>query len=264
MATKRAVGASLAAAAIFSSILLSNFVLVFGAQQNLLLVSRAAEERTLYDQAVVVESIALLDLLDGAQEILSSGHFTCTNAISSVFMALAAERKKIGWGGVDVSATLAPGSDTTLEERASSLKPFGGSMIGHTNLVALAELRGSSPDGVVRINATEPHLLHLPLRLRALVAVCLDAVSQVSTGLSRLGLGLCNATTVREVMNSVSEVVRESAATQGFSSTLTYGLSSLPPCSVRFTMATSQNSVVGPEGPFSFQVEETVLLQTQA
>ncbi len=257
MAARRAVAASIASAVIFSSILLSNYILYSGAQQNFWLVSVATEERASYDQSFLVKSVAVLDLLDGAQELLSSGSFACSNASATAYRMVSAEEVKIGWDGFRAGARLTAGPDATHADNLTALRPFSGSAAGWMNFEAMVYVEGGSADGMVNFSKGEGHLLNLPLRLQALTETCLSATTQISSALRAIGSMLCNASVLASTMESLGRPLEASAASAGFSISITYGVVSTQTCQVEYRVQVAQDSISGPEGSFTFSAAES-------
>jgi len=256
MATRRAVAASIASAVLFSSLILSNFIIFSGAAQGFRYDSLAAEEETYFDRALVVRSLAVLDLLDGAQALISSNRFVCSSAAVAISLFLATERVDLASGGLSAASAISLAADATISDNLTTLRPFAGSVRGWTNMMTTSSVRGESPDGTVIYDKTEVHLLSLPLRLDALTADCLDAQSKLSSALSALGTNLCNSTILSEAVSSVSDAVSLSGNPDGFSVTIAYGIVSTKPCEVEFAVSARQSDIPGPAGTFGFTEEE--------
>ncbi|MDV3293757.1 MAG: hypothetical protein LYZ70_05755 [Nitrososphaerales archaeon] len=262
MATRKGVGASIASAIIFSSLLVSNYVLFSAEQQNLQLASVASEERHAYDQALVVRSVAVLDLLVGAQRTLASRTFTCSNASAAVYRLLAAEVVRVGWDGFRARAVLLAGPDSTLADNLTSLQPFNGSVKGWSNFEALTSVEGASPDESVAYSKDEVHLVNIPLRLEALSEVCVEAAGVVSSALARAGAQLCNSTSLALTLESISPALTLYAESIGFFLSLDSTVIAQAPCRVAYGVVVSQGSVLGPEGPFTFVAQESGILSS--
>lgn len=261
MADRRAVGASLAASVIFSSILISNFVLVSAERQKFELTSIASEERGFYDQAVVVKAAAIVGLLDKMQEALSSRTFQCANATIAISLLASSEKSDVGWQGVSASAQLSAGPQQTISDDVLALAPFNGSVTGLANFEVRLSVVGKSPDSSVALGANESHLVNLPIRLPALVSTCLQSVGLVLSSLEGVGGQLCNATVVENTINPVASALESEAASSGFLLTISYALVPGPACAVSFTVFVLQDSIPGPDGPFSFSASEEVEVQ---
>lgn len=262
MGTRKGVGASIASAIIFSSLLLSNYVLFSAEQQNLRLASVASEERFAYDQALLVRSVAVLDLLVGAQRTLASETFTCSNASAAVYQLSAAEVVRVGWDGFRARAVLLAGPDSTIADNLTALQPFNGSVHGWLSFEALTSVEGASPDESVVFRKDEAHLVNIPLRLEALTEVCVGAALRVSLALAGAGTQLCNSSALALTMESIRPALALSAAAAGFSLSLDSRIITLTPCEVAYGVVVSQESVPGPEGPFTFSAEESGIVSS--
>jgi hypothetical protein len=257
MAGRRAIGASLAAAIVFSSILLSNFTLVSGEQQRLHLVSIATEERALYDQAVVLTGASAIELLDATQVVLSSRTFSCSNAAAELSGVASGEATHANASGVSVASHLAGGPPGRVLDSFPGVHPFNGTTAGLLDFRFDAQILGTTPDSSVTLRSNESHVVSLPVRLSSLVAVCLGAVSDTISVLQALGSQVCNSTIVNGALSSLGALLSGSATREGFSLGLAYTLPSRASCTVWFTVRVSQHPVLGPEGPFSFSAQQS-------
>lgn len=255
MATRKAVAASIAATILFSSLIVSNFVIFSGSEENFRLVSLATEERAYHVQSVLISETSALDMLDGAQGLLSSGRFTCSNATDSVAHVIGSEVVHLGWGGLRADSTMTLSTGEPAKDNLTGLRPFNGSVWGMTDLGALITVQGNAPDGSVRYFRSEQHLLNIPLRLGALTERCLDAEADVSAALTRLGGQMCNSSSLAAVETLVASEAR-SAAAAGFSLSIDYFVISVQPCRVGYLVSAEQANVAGPEGTFAFTEDE--------
>ncbi len=255
MATRKGVAASIAATILFSSLIVSNFVIFSGSEEDFRLVSLATEERAFHVQSVLITETSALDMLDGAQRLLSSGHFTCSNATDSVAHVISSEVVHLSWGGLRADSTMTLSSGDPARDNLTGLHPFNGSVGGMTDLSAFIAVQGNAPDGSVRYFRSEQHLLNIPLRLGALTERCLDAESEVSAALASLGGQACNSSSLAGVETLVASEV-ESAAAAGFSLSIDYFVTSAQPCRVGYRISAEQANVAGPEGAFTFAEDE--------
>jgi hypothetical protein len=261
MATRKAVAASLASALIFSSLIVSNFAIYSGAAENFRLVSLSTEERAYEAQATLIAGLSMLDLIDGAQQLLSSGHFGCSNATESVAQAIGSEVVRLDEGGLHSYATLSLAPDEDAADPFALLNRFNGSLRGMTDVEAAVLVQGTAPDGSVRYYDPAQHLLNLPLRLRSLTEHCVDAEAELSAALTGLGDRMCNSTALAELAPQVVAAVSESASADGFALSVSYFISSAQPCRLSYWIMAQQQSVRGPEGAFAFTEEESGYLE---
>ncbi|MDV3277422.1 MAG: hypothetical protein LYZ69_03015 [Nitrososphaerales archaeon] len=261
MAGRRAVGASLAAAVIFSSVLISNFILVSAERQKFEFTSIAAEERGLYDQAVVVKAAAITDLLDKMQDSLSSRTFQCSDATTAITLLASTEKVDVGWEGVFSSGKLSAAPQQTIQDDVLALAPFNGTAAGLADFEVRLSVDGKAPDSSVALGVNETHLVNLPIRLPALVSTCLQSVDVVLSGLEGIGGQLCNATIVESTITSIGSSLRSAAASSGFSLSISYSTVPGTACAASFTVLVSQYSIDGPEGPFTFSASESAEVQ---
>lgn len=252
MASRRGIAGSIAAAIVFSSLLVSNFSVYAGAAQNFRLVSLSTEERAYLVQAKLATAASVFDLLEGAQEILSSSHFECSEAISAVAESVGSESVRLGQGGLAAYTVLSLAPDVTSADNLTSLRPFDGALAGTTNLAATVRVQGSAADGSIRYYRTEQHLLNLPLRIRPLTTDCLLAEARVAGALSGLGASMCNASALFAAMAPVTASLSSSASADGFALSVSYGITPGPHCGVDYWITAGQSGIRGPEGVFAF------------
>lgn len=257
MASRRAVGASVAAAIIFSSILLSNFILVSGEQQRFHLVSVEAEERSLYNEAVILESSSVVALLDATQGVISSRTFGCLDESAELASIVSAEAVQASLSGVSVTARLHPGPPGALQDDFPGVQPFNGTSAGDMDFRASTSLLGSTPDSTATLRLNESHVVSLPVHVSSLVGMCLRAYSTVVSTLMGLGGQICNSTVLGGAIASLAALLGDSAALDGFSLALWYEISGGAGCAVNFGVRLSQGQIPGPAGTFNFSVEES-------
>ena len=257
MATRKAVAASIAAAILFSSLMVSNYVIFSGAAENFRLVSVATEEREYHVQAAIATDVAVLDLLDGAQALLSSNRFNCSGVTNLVSNLIGSEIVRFKWAGLAVTSTMSLASDGAYPDNLTALRPFNGSVTGMTNLRSTSLLEGGAPDGSVEYNRSEEHLLSIPLRLGSLTEHCLGAERDFSAAAVGLGGQMCNYSTLAVVESQVESEVSGSASADGFSVSVSYWVTSVQPCRVGYLVVAEQQGVPGPEGIFAFTEEES-------
>ena len=261
MATRKAVAASIASSIIFSSLLVSNFVVYSGAAENFRLVSLATEEQAFRVQAALATGISLLDLIDGAQNLLSSGSFACSNATDSVAQVLSSESVNIGAGSLRSHSTVTLAPDGNSTDDLAGLQPFNGSVDGMTNLEATTLAQGAAPDGSVSYYASEQHFLNIPLRLGSLTGQCLGAEAEFAAAVGGLGGNMCNSTVLPGAASAVAASVSRSAAADGFVVSVSYFVTSAQPCRVGYWISAQQQNIQGPEGAFTFTEEESGYLE---
>jgi len=257
MATRKAVAASIAAAILFSSMMVTNYVVFSGAAENFRLVSLATEERDYHVQAVTATGIAVLDLLDGAQELLSASRFNCSGVAESVANLVGSEIVRFRWGGLAVSSTLSLAGDGDQPDNLTALHPFNGSVAGSTNLQSTTFVDGGAPDGSVEYNRSEVHLLNIPLRLESLTGQCLEAERDLTAAALGLGGEMCNYSSLSVAGSRVESEVAQAASANGFSVSVTYWITSVQPCTVGYHIEATQQGVSGPQGAFDFTEQES-------
>jgi hypothetical protein len=260
MASRRAVAASVASVALFSSLILSNYIIFSGGVQGLRSDSLAAQERAYFDKALVLRSLTVLDLIDGAQVLITSGHFSCSDADGEIRQLLATERVELTSGGISSVSGISLAPDATAADNLTTLRPFAGAVGGWINMMTNSRVRGESPDGTVVYDKAEVHLLALPLRLNSLSADCIATWSRLLSALGALGRNLCNSTILSREVASASSAASLKGGEDGFSVSVGYGIVSTRPCGVGFTVTAAQTDIEGTAGNFRFTEEEAGLV----
>lgn len=257
MASRNAVGASIAAAIVFSSLLVSNFALVAGTQQRFHLISVAAEEQELYNRAAVLEAGSVVALLDSVQHAVSSRTFSCSGARGQLAGLLSDETAAESLDWVSASSSLSPGPAGTVYDALAGVGPFNGTRAGDLSLSAHVVLAGKAPDSSSTLGLEEMHVVSLPLRLSDLLTTCLQAYGAASSALTAMGAQICNSTALAMVLAPLEMALRTGAAESGFTLTVSYGVLGSGACGAAFAVSVTQSAVAGPEGPFSFTAEES-------
>jgi hypothetical protein len=244
-----------AAAIIFSSILISNFTLVSGEQQRFRLISLSAEERDMADRASVLTSGAVVSLLDSAQEGIAYRPFDCPSAAQEVDSMLPL-KARLGGPGMSAVARLVPGPTGRVPDPIQGVQPFNGTSDDSLNFEAVISVSGASPDSSVTLARNESHVVSIPVRLSALTATCLGAFGMVLSSLRGLGGRICDTTLVGLLMAILSAEVSNLASASGLSALLSYWIAPAG-CNVGFTVTVWQDQIQGPAGPFRFTVFES-------
>ena len=236
MVVRIGVGATAAAAVIFSILLVSD-ALVFAASQNrerLYLVSDA--EDSLSDGAAVLMGAAGMNILLEAQGALAAGPLDCQTARGRTAAIVAGLSDFQDSGGITVASTARLVPDAFLSDNLS--------------MVAT----GESLSGAVGISRSEVHLVHIPVDIDRLSNDCVGALGAVARDLSSEVPANCTGGAADPL---ALEAIRSAAArvsADGFAFGFAYSVVPGAECSVKLQLDISQTGIVGPGGPFTVRL----------
>ncbi len=262
MGSRRAVGATIAAVLLFSSLLLSNLVLVDSQQERVKLILIAENENTVFAEATTLGSVALLNVLDEIQLAISSAVLPCSTLGSA--LATLVERSSFELrtsDGISVNASAIVANDGVALDNLSTLNPFAGSIPGYLSMRATMSVHCILDAGTISYQKKETHHLFIPVDLNAPPEVCMSSVSEVEDGFRSLGPNECNSTVVQEFMARVAVQISSGAKGRGLEALLFYSLiPGASRCTLDFNVRVTEPDVAGPLGDFDWSVGQSVSL----
>jgi hypothetical protein len=255
MVHRRGVGASIAAASLFSLLLVSNFAMLGAAQDRERLNGRWDAESYLYDSAQVLTGTVALSILDNVQAILSKGVFDCSNARALVSEEVAGLSTSVNIGPLRVSELVSVSPDVKADDNLSMLSPFNGSGDGRLSLSLMVIASGDLSGAGVGFSKNDTHVLNLPVRFSEILAFCTDSVRVVGDYLSRTSVTNCTWDVIGPVASSVGANLAGDARRMGLTYSLSLQIESKTDCRVSFRSSVSQLGIEGPGGQFSVEAE---------
>ncbi|HXW37262.1 MAG TPA: hypothetical protein VEJ36_05110 [Nitrososphaerales archaeon] len=253
MGRRVAVGATLASAILFGSLLISNFGLVAAAQQTDRFASLSNEEQSVYARGYLLLGIVTLDLLDRVQQGLETSTYRCPDVATETSELVAASTSVESSGEFRAAASAALGTGGRAGDNLTAISPFDGWLEGGLDLVVRASATGGT-QGVSTFSKDETHLANLPIGFEELPAVCLGDFSEAVLLLSFIGPELCNSSGVGSEISWIAAAFESAASRQGLSAFISFLTSG---CVVAISLSVSQNGVLGPLGRFSWTVSES-------
>ncbi|HMD79357.1 MAG TPA: hypothetical protein VKF39_05165 [Nitrososphaerales archaeon] len=254
MVRRRAIGATVAAILVFSTLMLTNLTLLTGAAQRERLSLTADSESLLTDTAVVIGGTAGLGLLDDLQSYISSRSFQCPSAVQDIDNYTATLTATRSQDGVTVDELLSPGGGQTEPDNFTILKPFNGSSPGEIDLALQVRWSGMSALKDVSYSKTESHHLHLPVMLSQMVAFCESSVEEVGSLLKGQVFAYCDSSKIGPPLAVLDSILQGQASARGLSYYLDYNVDNSDGCRVAFACVVEQLDAVGPAGAFSVRL----------
>ena len=256
MVNRAGIAATSASAIVFSILLLSNFAIYVASENRATLYSQADFENYLGSYAVSFAGASGANVLTGVQSFLSSQTFNCTSAPSVIAGEMGAMKDSQSTSYINETASAQEAPESAAPDNLSSLAPFNGSLPGVLDVsLDVTEKGGSSPTGVW-FSKTETHYLHLPVRLDAAVAECVEAVEDVVDAVSTDPLSNCTSSQVASFIGPLASELSSAASADGFLFHLVYAVTSGTSCSVGFQVSIEQANIQGIGGSFEVQLEE--------
>jgi hypothetical protein len=253
---RRGVGASIAAAYLFSILIFANVVVFESSQASERLASQSEAEVQTYDQAHLLSGVAALELLDRVQSFISLGQFQCSNMSEVIGSSIALLRSSATEGTLSVNETLSPGPTWRVDDNLTMLRPFNGSNPGDLSLSVLTVESGGSPSSGVVLHRVEAHVMNLPVHIPTLVSFCLSSVRYLEDYLSNSSVSSCAVGTLDPLLAVPTSTLMGEAGALGMAYSLTYSFSTSGVCGLEFISHVSQLGVAGPLGEFDASVEQ--------
>ncbi len=255
MVRRAGIGGTIAAATIFSVLLISNFVVLVGAQQYERFTSEADGEHKIQATFTVQSGAAALDLLDRVQDYLNSRVLDCDSYWRTLSAGLGNITESRTFDNLNVSESLSP--VWTMSARAdnmSLLSPFNGEVRNGTNFSLKISASGSTPTHAVSFRKTETHYANLPLDLSHLAGLCNQASNLARTYLNGNIPENCTSSTLPPIFDRVQSLLQYNLGSGSIDFTLNYSLKTSSPCSVAYVVNVTQWGVLGPEGDFTLRL----------
>lgn len=252
---RRGVGATIAAAILFSSLIASNFLLVAGDQQMSELAMVSSQERSLNSQALSAEEVGAISALDMVQASLASSHIGCASPSRGVSSAVSRHASAY-MGGVTVKVVATVGGGTK-PDNMTALAPFAGSVNGLLDVSEVVTASGSDPLGIVRYESRQTHSLHLAVEVGPLASGCEALLAEGTAALAGLNSSLCDPSAVSAALAPYA-MPKDSQLGVAFRFSLQHVTFISPRyCSVSLTAVATEAGVQGPLGPFTVTLEQT-------
>ncbi len=260
MGDRKAIGASLAAAAIFSVILIANAALLSGSEEHEVLAAQGDAESYLAANSSALQATIALALLDGLQESLSARTLPCVNSSAYVEASVDGVPFNQSMSQVSGSGELEPGMNLTEADDFTALYPFNGWRGGDLNVLSDEVVTGGVEYFGVSLNVSQQYRLSLPVRLGRMSEICVDALAAAEAPLVQLSASGCNASAVGQAVDAVASEMRASAESYGLEASLGYTLEPLSRCSVVLLSEVNETGIQGPLGTFSVALEQEATL----
>jgi len=256
MGKRRAVGATLVSVVLFSSLIISNAALLAAAQEKASDASLVDGESSLFVGSVALRGVSGVELLARAQAALSSKVFACPNATGEAHEAVGGLSVSLSSGGLSSIAVASSTAGEPRPDNLSMLREFDGGHPGQFDLYVMTVVNGSYPGGRVTYSKNEYHTLNLPFDPSAAGSFCLTALGELASGLSFLSAGACNASEIAAVVSRVEARITAAATALGLHAFVTYAIDGGATCSMTLDVRVTQDGIAGPDGPFTWSVEE--------
>jgi len=256
MARRTAIGATMAAAVIFSVILASNFAVFFASQDRARLYFQANAEDALADEALALAGAAGTNLLERVQTFVDSRIFNCSQASGVISTAVGQLNDSRTAMNVTVDAFASMTPSAAAGDNLTMLAPFNGSSYGALDVSFEAHMSGSTGSDFASYSKKENHLMHLPVKMDAAVADCLGAAQGIEMGVSSSLAPNCALPEIGPLITTFVRGPAALASTDGFMFGLRFNVTSSSPCTVRYLVSIEQGSIPGPGGEFRVRMQE--------
>jgi len=260
MAKRAGIGATVAAAVIFSIVLASSFTVYHAAQEDARLHSISNAADALADEGAAFEGAGGANILMKEQAFLESSILDCTSAPSTVSGEISSLTDVQRSANLTVVTSASPTLRGPVADNLSMLAPFGGYVRGFLDTALHEESKGSESALGVSYVRNETHYVNLPVRIGDMAADCEQALSEIEGVVSSTTLTNCTAPTVFPLIDAAAGGPNTKAMASGFIFAVDSKIVGVAPCSVKVTVTASEANVMGPEGAFTVELQDEALV----
>jgi hypothetical protein len=259
MAKRAGIGATMAAAVIFSIVLASNFAVYYAAQEDARLHSTSNAADALADESAVFEGAGGANILLREQAFLESNVLGCGSALAAVSVVISSLKDIQTSANLTVVTSATPALRGPAADNLSMLAPFGGYVLGLLDTALHEEAKGG--EGVLGVSyfRNETHYVNLPVRITNMAGDCDQALSDIKGVVSSTVVPNCTASVVFPLIAAAAMSPSTEAGASGLRLAMDSTIVGVAPCSVDVTVTVSQVSVMGPAGNFRVELEGEVL-----
>ena len=254
MVKRRGLGATAAAAVIFSIILASNLALYASAQDRARLYLESDAVDSMEVDAAVLTAAGGASVLAQVARTMGANAFDCQNAIKAATALVEETADQQEDGGIKVTVTASLVGAGPSSDNMSMLGPFDGSAEGDLNILLRTEARGSVPSFGVSYSKVEVHSVHLPARLASAASDCTGAVAAIAHSLGSAAPANCTYSGIEPLMEEATRGPRSVADGDGFTLGVRYAVSSGQECRVVLSVSVEQPDVPFPGGSFTLRM----------
>lgn len=248
MVRRRAVGATMVAAVVFSALLACDLAVYIASQDRGILYSEAYASEAMSQSFLVLEAAEGVDILYGAGLLLASSAFQCSTAAPEIAQGVGGLSDSQTSGGLTVSVRASVGGTGDQGDNLSALSPLDGWVPGELDIVLHYDASGSDGPGVTFAKG-ESHYVHIGVRVHEAVSRCEAAASAFAQALSRPADNCTVAPLGAEADKAIRTLVR-SASEEGFALSISYSVTATPTCSVSYDVRITQSNVRGVSSTF--------------
>ena len=260
MAKHAGIGATVAAAVIFSIVLASNYAVYYAAQENARLHSTSNAADALADQSTAFEGAGGANILLREQAFLESSVFDCSSAEDAVSAVIGTLTDVQTSAYLTVVTSATPATRGPAADNLSMLSPFGGYVTGFLDTALREEAKGGVRALGVSYSRNETHYVNLPVRIGDMAGDCVQALSDIKRAVSSTVPPNCTASIVSPLIAAVAMNPRAKATASGLRFAVDSTIVGVAPCSVEVTVTVGQANVMGPAGDFSVELQQETLV----
>jgi len=263
MAKRAGVGATIAAAVIFSIVLASNFAVYYAAQEDARLHSTSNAADALADEGAVFEGAGAANILLREQAFLESNILDCGSAVALVSAAISTLKDVQTSANLTVVTSATPALRGPSADNLSMLAPFGGYVMGSLDTALHEEAKGGESTLGVSYFRNETHYVNLPARIEDMAGDCDQTLSDVRGVVSSTVESNCTASVFIPLIAAAAIPPSAEAVASGFRFAMESTIVGVAPCTVEVTVTVSQAKVMGLAGNFSVELrgEELVAFE---
>ena len=257
MVDRPGIGATAAAAVVFSVVLISSIAIYAASQSRASLYSESDVEDYLYDNSLSLVGASAANILLETQYFLGGGTFNCASAQSVIGANIATLSDTQSLADLNESAFAQKAPELEAVDNLSSLAPFNGSLANILDIEIRISARGGNAPAGVTFSKAETHLVHLPFRLDAAVLECLDDVKVIAEAVSGFSMENCSSSAVASFMGPLRTRLASASSADGFEFGLQYALTNQASCSLSFEVSVEQANIQGLGGLFDVILKES-------
>jgi hypothetical protein len=256
MAKRAGVGATVAAAVIFSIVLASSYTVYYSAREDARLHSVSNGADALADEDVVFEGAGAANILLKEQAFLESNILECGSAVAASSAAIGRLTDIQTSANLTVLTSATPALQGPASDNLSMLAPFGGFVAGFLDTALHEVAKGDDSALGVSFSRNETHYVHLSVRIGAMAGDCDRALSGIRGAVSSTIPRNCTGSVVSPLIAVAATGAASKAMASGFRFAVDSAVVGVAPCTVQVTVTIAQNNVPGLAGDFSVELRQ--------
>lgn len=253
MQKRSSIAASIVSVLIFSSIVLSNFLIIQAYREKLRFSEYTYSENELIQNMKMLSESQAYNLLYYYEVFFSTTNIACNESPTLLIPSYTSELKNNN-SYLFVKMSITQEKNNT---QIRSLSPFSGTTSEGLNFEASYRFRGEALNNLIFLKRSGSYYLHLDFKIYEAQKICVSALSALEEAVYSWSSS-CNPSLLSLVISDVSSEIGIKAFLSGFLSSVSYEFIPGGKCGlVKISVSIVQTYITGPVGYFSGSVSQS-------